>query len=153
MARNLCSNSAPRSELDHRARDARVRLVRIEQSLAVRVARRGFRLVRLFSWRFNRAPKGGRTQGSLSAPRGGRHAGNRLGVVCRLRRVSAQPGLEDRSGDHCRRGLRSHATPNTNSASAPGTIATHKLTAAIAPAPAQMIDDSASAKVAMREET
>jgi hypothetical protein len=71
MARNLCSNSAPRSELDHRARDARVRLVRIEQSLAVRAARRGFRLVRLFSWRVNRAPKGGRTQGSLSAPRGG----------------------------------------------------------------------------------
>jgi hypothetical protein len=67
MARNLCSNSAPRSELDHRARDARVRLVRIEQSLAVRVARRGFRLVRLF----NRAPKGGRIQSSLSAPRGG----------------------------------------------------------------------------------
>ena len=71
MARDLCSNSAPRAELDHRARDARVRLVRIEQLLAVRAARRGFRLVRLFGWRFNRAPKGGRTQGSLSAPRGG----------------------------------------------------------------------------------
>ncbi len=34
-----------------------------------------------------------------------------------------------------------------------GTIANQRLTTATAPAPAQIIDDSASAKVAMREET
>src|SRR5207248_10349972 len=56
-------------------------------------------------------------------------------------------------GNHVRFGLNIHAPPNTNNASAPGRIATHRLTAAIAPALAQMIDESASAKVATREET
>ena len=67
---NLCSNSVPRVELDHRARDARLRLVRIERLLVPR-AGKGFRLVRLFVWRLYREPKGERTQGSLSRPRGG----------------------------------------------------------------------------------
>jgi hypothetical protein len=71
MARNLCSNNAPRADVDQRARDARLRLVRIEQLLVVRAGRRGFRLVRLFGWRFNRAPKLARTRASVSTPGGG----------------------------------------------------------------------------------
>ena len=67
---NLCSNSVPRVELDHRARDARLRLVRVERLLVPR-AGKGFRLVRLFVWRLYREPKGKRTQRSLSRPRGG----------------------------------------------------------------------------------
>ena len=65
-----CSNSVPRVELDHRARDARLRLVRIEQLLVPR-AGKGFRLFRLFAWRLYPQPKAGRTPGSLSCPRGG----------------------------------------------------------------------------------
>ena len=72
MARpNLCSNSVPRVELDHRARDARLRLVRIERLLVPRTAGKGFRLLRLFGWRLYREPRSGRTQGSMSRPRGG----------------------------------------------------------------------------------
>jgi len=71
MARNLCTNNAPRADLDQRARDARLRLVRIEQLLVVRAGRRGFRLVRLFSWRLNRAPKLARTRSSVNSPHGG----------------------------------------------------------------------------------
>jgi len=71
MARNLCSNNAPRADLDQRARDARLRLVRIEQLLVVRAGRRGFRLVRLFGWRFNRAPKLARTRTSVNTAHGG----------------------------------------------------------------------------------
>jgi len=72
MARlDLRSNSVPRVELDHRARDARLRLVRIERLLAPRVTGKGFRLVRLFVWRLYREPRSGQTQGSMSRPRGG----------------------------------------------------------------------------------
>ena len=67
---NLRNNSVPRVELDHRARDARLRLVRIERLLVPR-AGKGFRLVRLFVWRLYREPKGARTPGPLSRPRGG----------------------------------------------------------------------------------
>lgn len=66
MARNLCSNNVPRAELDHRARDARVKLGRTEQLLRPRATGKGFRLVRLFSGRFSRAPKLARTRGSVS---------------------------------------------------------------------------------------
>jgi hypothetical protein len=69
MARNLCSNNVPRAELDHRARDARVKLGRIEQLLSPRAAGKGFRLVRLFGGRFGRAPKLARTRGSVSVAR------------------------------------------------------------------------------------
>ena len=71
MASKLCDNDAPRAEVDQRARDARLRLVRIEQQLVVRAGRRGFRLVRLFGWRFNRAPKLARTRTSVNTPHGG----------------------------------------------------------------------------------
>src|ERR1041384_3148126 len=50
MAKNLCQSSAPRAELDYRARDARLRLVRIQQVLAPRARGKGFRLVRLFGF-------------------------------------------------------------------------------------------------------
>jgi hypothetical protein len=66
MARNLCSNNVPRAELDHRARDARLKLGRIERLLAPRATGKGFRLVRLFSLRLSRAPKLARTRGSVS---------------------------------------------------------------------------------------
>jgi hypothetical protein len=72
MARpNLCSNSVPKVELDHRARDPRLRLVRIEQLLVSRAAGKGFRLLRLFGWGLYRQPKRDRTSGSLSKPRSG----------------------------------------------------------------------------------
>jgi len=71
MAKNLCQSSAPRAELDYRARDARLRLVRIQQVLAPRAKGKGkgFRLVRLFGLRFSRAPKLARTRAPVSAPR------------------------------------------------------------------------------------
>jgi len=69
MAKNLCSSSAPRAELDYRARDARLRLVRIQQVLAPRASGKGCRLVRFFGWRFSRAPKLARTRAPMSAPR------------------------------------------------------------------------------------
>ena len=71
MARvNLRNNSVPRVELDHRARDARLRLVRVERLLVPRGGK-GFGVIRLFVWRLYREPKGARTQGTLSRPRGG----------------------------------------------------------------------------------
>jgi hypothetical protein len=69
MAKNLCSSSAPRAELDYRARDARLRLVRIQQVLAPRARGKGFRLVRRFAWRFSRAPRLARTRAPVGAPR------------------------------------------------------------------------------------
>jgi hypothetical protein len=69
MAKNLCQSSAPRAELDYRARDARLRLVRIQQVLAPRARGKGFRLVRFFGLRFSRAPKLARTRAPVSAPR------------------------------------------------------------------------------------
>ena len=69
MAKNLNSSSAPRAELDYRARDARLRLVRIQQVLAPRASGKGCRLVRFFGWRFSRAPKLARTRAPMSAPR------------------------------------------------------------------------------------
>ena len=42
MARHLCSNNVPRVELDHRARDARLKLNRIEQLLSPRATGKGF---------------------------------------------------------------------------------------------------------------
>jgi hypothetical protein len=63
------SNCVPRVELDHRARDARLRLVRIERVLAPRVARRRFQLVRLFAWRLLSEPKVDRTEDSPSSSR------------------------------------------------------------------------------------
>lgn len=71
MARSLYSNSVPRAELDYRARDARLRLVKVEQLLVVRSGGRDFRLARLFGWRFLRAPKLARTRTSLNTPRSG----------------------------------------------------------------------------------
>ena len=71
MARpNLWGNSVPRVELDQRARDARLRLVRIERLLVPCAARKGLRLVRLFAWRVYREPRS-RTQGSMSGTRRG----------------------------------------------------------------------------------
>jgi hypothetical protein len=76
MARpNLWSNSVPRVELDHRARDARARLVRIERLFVPCAAVAGFwlrRLVRLLGFRiFGNGGRGDRTAGSLSNPRSG----------------------------------------------------------------------------------
>jgi hypothetical protein len=77
MARpNLWSRSVPRVELDHRARDARVRLVRIERLFLPRAAAVGSWLspvVRLLGFRiYGDGRKGGQTTVSLSKPRGGR---------------------------------------------------------------------------------
>src|SRR2546423_765510 len=69
MAKNLCSSSAPRAELDYRARDARLRLVRIQQVLAPRARGKGFRLVRRFAWRVSRAPTLAPTPAPGGAPR------------------------------------------------------------------------------------
>src|SRR5204863_8891833 len=152
MAKNLCSSSAPRAELDYRAREARLRLVRIQQVLAPRARGKGFRLVRRFAWRFSRAPRLARTRAPVGAPRPSAMPeidSAWFPDAARFRAASRRGP----PGNHARFGLNIHAPPNTNSASAPGRIATHRLTAAIAPAPAQMIDESASAKVATREET
>jgi hypothetical protein len=65
--RKLWSNSVSRVELDHRARDARARLVRLERLLVPRAAAAGFRLVRLFGLRrLGEAARGDRTRRSLS---------------------------------------------------------------------------------------
>jgi hypothetical protein len=74
MARpNLLSKSLPRVELDHRARDARLRLVRIERLFVPCAAVAGFwlrRLIRLLGFRiFGNGRRGDRTAGSLSDPR------------------------------------------------------------------------------------
>lgn len=67
MARqNFCSNSVPRVELDQRAREARLRLVRVERLLVRRVRRRRFQLVRLSFSRLFSEPKVDRTEGSLT---------------------------------------------------------------------------------------
>ena len=72
--RNLLSRSLPRVELDHRARDARVRLVRIERLFVPCAAVASFwlsRLVRLLGFRiFGNGRRGDRTAESLSNPRG-----------------------------------------------------------------------------------
>jgi hypothetical protein len=74
MARpNLWNKNAPRVELDHRARDARLRLVRIEQLLVPRASVAGFWLspfVRLLGSRTGGNPRsGGRGSGSQGNPR------------------------------------------------------------------------------------
>src|SRR5437870_5089057 len=73
--RKLWSNSVPRVELDHRAHDARVRLVRIERLLVPRAAAARSWLtpvVRLLCFRiYGNDRRGDRTPGSLSKPRGG----------------------------------------------------------------------------------
>ena len=71
MARpNLCSKNVPRVELDHRARDARIRLVRIERQLLPRIAARGLwlgPLARLLGLRVDGdGRRGDRTTGSYS---------------------------------------------------------------------------------------
>jgi hypothetical protein len=74
MARpNLLSKSLPRVELDHRARDARLRLVRIERLLVPRAAMPDFRLSPLIRFLGARAGgngrRGGRGSGSQSDSR------------------------------------------------------------------------------------
>ena len=71
MARpNLWGKSVPRVELDHRARDARIRLARIERLLVPRVAVRGLwlgPLARLLGLRVGGNGRGSdRTTGSFS---------------------------------------------------------------------------------------
>jgi hypothetical protein len=85
MARpNLLSKSLPRVELDHRARDARLRLVRIERLFVPRAAMPDFRLSTALPLLGSRTGDNGR--------RGGRGAGRRAtraSAVCvRLTRRS-----------------------------------------------------------------
>jgi hypothetical protein len=72
--RKLWSNSVSRVELDHRARDARVRLVRIERLLVPRAAAAGSWLspvVRLLGFRvYGNGRKGDQITASLTKPRG-----------------------------------------------------------------------------------
>jgi hypothetical protein len=69
------SNNVSRVELDHRARDARVRLVRLERLLVQRTAAAGSWLspvVRLLGFRvYGNGRKEDQITGSLSKPRGG----------------------------------------------------------------------------------
>jgi hypothetical protein len=73
--RKLWSNSVSRVELDHRARDACARLVRIERLLVPRAAAAGSWLrpvVRLLGFRISgNGWKGDQITASLSKPRGG----------------------------------------------------------------------------------
>jgi len=72
--RKLWSNSVPRVELDHRAHEARVRLVRLERLLVPRAAAAGSWLspvVRLLGFRiYGNGRRGDRTPCFLSKPRG-----------------------------------------------------------------------------------
>ena len=76
MARpNLWTKSVPRVELDHRARDARVRLDRIERLLVVRAPAASFWLspfvLLLRSRAAGNGQYGGQGSGSQSNPRSG----------------------------------------------------------------------------------
>jgi hypothetical protein len=64
-----------------------------------------------------------------------------------------EPGNRLLVSDHGLFGASNHAPARTASATALGTIAIPKLTTASAPALAQIIDENASAKVAIRDET
>src|SRR5260370_29595925 len=67
--RKLWSNSVSRVELDHRARDARVRLVRIERLFLPRAAAGSWLgpLIRLLGFRaYGHGRQGNRPRGSLS---------------------------------------------------------------------------------------
>jgi hypothetical protein len=78
MARpNLLSNSVPRAELDHRARDARLRLVRIERLLVPRTAMPDLRLSPLIRFLGARAGGNGRRGGRAS----GSQRDSRLGCM------------------------------------------------------------------------
>src|SRR5580704_19631105 len=72
---NLLDKNVPRAELDERAREARVRLERLERLLVPRVEEQSLwlrPLVRLVSFRVERnARRSGQTGGSMSNPRGG----------------------------------------------------------------------------------
>lgn len=64
---NLWNNSAPRVELDQRARDARLRLEQIERRLAPRAAVTASWLRRVLGFfSFGEGPQGRRTRGPLS---------------------------------------------------------------------------------------
>jgi hypothetical protein len=70
---NLWNRSVPRVELDHRAREARLRVERLERLLAPRAAATGFWLRRALS-RFgggsnSEGAQGHRTRGKLSSQR------------------------------------------------------------------------------------
>ena len=87
--RKLWSNSVSRVELDHRARYARVRLVRIERLLVPRAPVAGFwlsPLIRLLGSRaWGNGRRGGRGSGSQSDSRLGcmrKTDSVRCGVVC-----------------------------------------------------------------------
>ena len=70
MARqNFCSNCVPRLELDQRAREARLRLLKVEH-LLVRLPPRRFQLVRLFVGRLFSEPKGNQDQASPNSSSG-----------------------------------------------------------------------------------
>ena len=72
MARqNFSGNCVPRADLDQRARDARLSLVKIERSLVRRLPRGRFQLVRLSVWHLFREPKVARTEGSPGSSREG----------------------------------------------------------------------------------
>jgi hypothetical protein len=78
MARpNLLSKSLPRVELDHRARDARARLVRLERLLVPRALVVGFRLSPLIRLLGARAGGNGRRGGWGS----GSQSDSRLGCM------------------------------------------------------------------------
>src|SRR5256714_15694027 len=94
MAKNLCSSSAPRAELDYRARDARLRLVRIQQVLAPRARGKGFRLVRRFAWRVSRTPRLARTRAPGGAARPRALPANESAWVSRSRAASASTAFE-----------------------------------------------------------
>jgi hypothetical protein len=76
--RKLWSNSVSRVELDHRARDARVRLIRIERLFLPPVA--GFWLSPLIRLLGSRAGGNGRRGGRGS----GSQSDSRLGCICEI---------------------------------------------------------------------
>jgi len=72
--RNLLHNNVPSAELNERAREARVRLQRLERLLTPRVEEQSLwlrPLVRLVSFRVERNARSAQTRGSMSDPRGG----------------------------------------------------------------------------------
>ena len=88
---NFCSNCVPRLELDQRARDARLSLVKVERLLVRRVPRRRFQLVRVFVGRLFSERRADQTPGSLSGSSGGSMPGiDPAGFdACRLARSAA----------------------------------------------------------------
>jgi hypothetical protein len=91
-SKNLWNTSVPRVEIDHRVRDARLRLERIERLLVPRAAVTNFWLRRVFCLfrlgLYGNASPGNRTRGPLSNRRPSRmptihQVGFGVGLFCR----------------------------------------------------------------------